>query len=422
MRALTLSLIFFTLCTIVGLGWTLDRLFNLYSNESSTEPLAVYQNMGQQLSTLLDQQALPERLLDQWPESQNIALDYIQEEALPVPNHLLTEFREGEPLILESDVDVSIYYYLPSHGDVLSLTPLELHPARNTRLKFLLTGLFYTGVGLLLLVWLYPLIKRLIALRKTAVEFGQGHLQQRIHTGGLSYIGDIETEFNRMADRIQTLIADNKLLSSAVSHDLRTPLARLRFGIDTLGETPDIATQEVYIKRLSNDLDEMEKLVSSLLSFARLDNVMSEATSSNVDLAQLVSECASLHAESDKTLDTKNIHSAAIQGNADFLAMLTNNLINNAMNHAHSTVRVALLAHKETISLEVADDGPGIPEEQRQSIMQPFHRGEGQSNGHGLGLAIVARVAQWHGATVGIEDCPQLHGALFRVRFPLNRR
>lgn len=432
MRALTLSLIFFTLCTIVGLGWTLDRLFNLYSSESSTEPLVVYQEMGQQLSTLLDQQSLPERLIEQWPERQSVSLDYMNEEALPVPENLLTEFREGKPLTLESDTDVSIYYYLPSHGGVLSLTPLALQPARNTRLKFLLTGLFYLGVGSLLLVWLYPLIKRLIALRKSAVEFGKGHLQERIPVGRFSYITDIETEFNRMADRIQILIADNKLLSSAVSHDLRTPLARLRFGIDTLGETPDIASQEVYIKRLSNDVDEMEKLVNSLLAFARLDNVMAAAQTSKINLTQLVSECVSLHVETDKTLDISGLQSATLQGNADFLAMLTNNLLTNAINHADKAVRIALTSDKHRVTLEVADDGPGVPEQSRQTIMQPFHRGEnhaegqarshGQTRGHGLGLAIVTRVAQWHGATVTVGDCEKLQGALFTVSFPIDQR
>lgn len=421
MRALTLSLIFFTLCTIVGLGWTLDRLFNLYSSESNTEPLAVYQQMGLQLSAVLDQQAIPERFIDQWPVNQTLAIEYLDEDALPVPEYLLDEFRAGKPLVLESDIDVSIYYYLPSHGDVLSLTPLAINPAKSTRLKFLLTGLFYLGIGSLLLVWLYPLLKRLIALRKTAVEFGKGHLQERVAVGRFSYITDIEKEFNRMADRIQALIADNKLLSSAVSHDLRTPLARLRFGIDTLSETPDLATQEVYINRLSNDLDEMEKLVSSLLSFARLDNVMAAAETTTINLAQLVTECASLHAETDKHLDISNIQPATLSGNADFLAMLTNNLITNAINHASNNVRVALFSNEDQIILEVADDGQGVPEENRQKIMQPFHRGEDKSTGHGLGLAIVSRVAQWHGATLSVGDCGTLRGALFSVSFPVDK-
>lgn len=455
MRALTTSLLIVTLLTILTLGWMLDRLFLHYASEpDTTQTLEVYRDIGQQIATMLDTHPQPGKMILQWPDNPTVALNLLSEESFPVPENLLTNFRDGEPLVLESDSDVTIYYYLPSHGQIVSLTPLNMKPARDSSLRLLLTMVFYIGVGALLLAWLYPLIKRLLALRHSAVEFGKGHLDSRVSIGGLSYITDIETEFNRMADRIQALVTDNRLLSSAVSHDLRTPLARLRFGIDTLSETPAGPAQDVYIERLSNDIDAMEKLVNSLLSFARLDHVLATAKFHSINIATLVEECVSLYADDTIEVTTRKIDSATINGNTDFLGMLTNNLLQNAVTHARSKVRVSLVAEAGSIILSVADDGPGIPPEQREAVMMPFQRGVAESveppheckqhqtrirtldqtqahdqihdqnyahtpgTGHGLGLAIVARLAQWHEATVTVTDSAELAGAHISVSFP----
>ena len=88
------------------------------------------------------------------------------------------------------------------------------------------------------------MVRRLLILSNVAKAFGEGDLNQRVKKGSVSYISDLENEFNHMANRIQTLVEDNKLLGNAVSHDLRTPLARLRFGIDALAETSDESVRE----------------------------------------------------------------------------------------------------------------------------------------------------------------------------------
>ncbi|MBX2824550.1 MAG: two-component sensor histidine kinase [Gammaproteobacteria bacterium] len=433
MRSLTASLLIVTLVTILALGWALDRLFLRYAGEpDSTDTLATYREIGQQLASVVDAQVIPGEFLEQWPDNSTVLLDLLDEDSFPVPENLLSGFRDGDPLVLESDSDVSIYYHLPSHGKILGLTPLNVSPAQHTPLRLILTMVFYIGVGILLLAWLYPLIRRLLALRYSAIEFGKGHLDSRVSTRGLSYITDIETEFNRMADRIQTLVTDNRLLSSAVSHDLRTPLARLRFGIDTLSETPADAAQQAYIERLSNDIDAMEKLVNSLLSFARLDHVMASAESKPTDLAGLVRECVNLYADEPIDVLSEHIEQVSVAGNTDFLGMLTNNLLQNAATHAKSTVQVRLVSQNNIANLIVEDDGPGIPDAQRETVMMPFQRGiqnketngvdtnsKNKKSGHGLGLAIVARLAQWHGASVKVTDSERLGGAQITVGFPL---
>jgi signal transduction histidine kinase len=164
---------------------------------------------------------------------------------------------------------------LPSLQQVLTLSvPQQTKQEDNLTLQVALTTVFYAGILLCVFIWLYPLIKRLRLLRSTAKNFGEGDFSKRIHISYTSYIVDIDNEFNRMAEKIETLVEDNKLLSNAVSHDLRTPLARLRFGIEALNETNNPENKEKYIRHLSQDIQEMENLVDVLLNYARLEQKM----------------------------------------------------------------------------------------------------------------------------------------------------
>jgi len=285
-------------------------------------------------------------------------------------------------------------------------------------------------------LWLSPLLQRLAALRQTAKSFGSGQLQARVTPGVFSYITDIELEFNRMAQRIQTLVEDNKLLSSSVSHDLRTPLARLRFGIDTLADCADPTMHQKYLSRINHDLDEMERLVHSLLRFARLDHHLTSANKAPVNLCDLTQECMLQYQEESIALAYHCTEATAcLHSNPEYLAMLINNLLQNAIKHANKRARLSIKATGKTIALAVSDDGPGIPPAQRASVLKPFTRhsatlpvdsgsadnatdsAQRHGEGYGLGLSIVERITQWHDARLSITDCPHLGGALITVTF-----
>ena len=197
------------------------------------------------------------------------------------------------------------------------------HTDEKTPLSLIFTVLFYLGILALILLWLTPLVKHLINFRETAKAFGQGDLNKRISVGSVSYINDIETEFNRMAYRIQTLVTDNKLLSSAVSHDLRTPLARLRFGIDTLAEEADPLIREKYQARISNDLTEMEVLVETLLNYVGMDQSMVTLEKSSINLAEVMNQCVESISPKEKQLNVEiNTVNATIVGEKRYLLML----------------------------------------------------------------------------------------------------
>lgn len=427
MRTLTLSLLMVVLASIVALGWALDHLYGYYTQNNATSDLANIQLLTTPLAQTINSIQNPLIFVAQWPAENAIPLELQAKANFPLPVAMQKDFDQGIPLLLESDNGVSLNYYLQAHQMVLTINLPDFQESEITPLKRLLTAFFYAGVLTLLLLWLYPLLTRLQLLRSTATTFGAGDLKARIDTRGLSYIREIEHEFNRMAQRIQTLIEDNKLLSSAVSHDLRTPLARLRFGIDTLADSTDITTFKKYYCRLDADLIEMEKLVGSLLSFARLDHSLTSTGKQPVDLTELLEQCIAQYYDEPVQLSIKVSKPVSpVNGSAEYLGLLVNNLVQNAVQHASEQVQIALTMHGDKLRLSVCDDGPGIPPAQRSSVMKPFNRGlpvksnmDGTTPGYGLGLAIVGRISQWHDAIVSINDCPILGGAEILIVFDL---
>lgn len=425
MRALTLSLLIVVLASIVGLGWALDHLYKMVTTVETTDVIADYRTLSSDLAFALNTSENPATFVESWPDHSTVPMTLQDKDNFPIPTAMASGFAQGEPLILESEQGISINYLLPRHQKVLTVSPDIKQRDNLPILQRVLTTVFYAGILLLMLLWLYPLLRRLKQLRSSAVKFGTGDLKTRIDTGGLSYIADIEYEFNNMAQRIQTLVEDNKLLSSAVSHDLRTPLARLRFGVDTLSDAKNPQAKQKYLDRINGDLDEMEKLVSSLLNFSRLDHSLTQIDKSSVNITQLIDEIVhQFHDENIQINFNSHEHDAAIPGSTEYLAMLINNLIQNASQYAESKVNIVVKSKNKSITLEVSDDGPGISQAQRAEVFKPFTKGEKNTpskHGYGLGLAIVSRIAQWHQAVVGIDQCPILGGARLTVTFDLRR-
>ncbi len=420
MSRLTLSLIFVMLLATVGIGWGLDKIFEQFGSESNKDLVSSYSHLGKQLALALDTQNNNQAFIKAWNtrHQNNIALVNIEQ--FPLPAEIISDFKLGEPLILESTNALSLHYYLPQQNKVLSFTPDEL-VINASNFNLALTASFYMGLLLIILVWLYPLIKRLQILRKSAIAFGKGNLSKRIHTHKSSYLYDIETEFNRMAKKIESLINDNKLISSAVSHDLRTPLARLRFGIDILSDTQDPLALQEHQQHLSADIDEMQNLVEVMLDYSKLEQSMIAINKTNVDLIQLINECIQQRQAQGLSIHLQTAsHKVWVSGDKQYLRMLLNNLLINAVEHSDGQVIVELITHKKLCDINIHDNGTGVNPEHRKNILKPFVRGSIKENnkGYGMGLAIADRITQWHQGAIYIDQSAILHGALFKVALP----
>jgi two-component system OmpR family sensor kinase len=426
MRTLTISLIAVILTATVGLGWLFDRVYEQYSTTGQNQGInavQVFEKLGSNLALTLEQLPNKQQFIKLWPTKNQYKLILIPLVDFPLPNQLVAQLKSGKSLLLETDDNLAFHYYLATSDELLIVKSPQLNIEQTDQPKnYIFTVLFYLALLLLLLLWLAPLIRRLIILRKTAKSFGEGKFSQRLKISSISYIRDIEIEFNHMAQRIENLIADVKLLSSAVSHDLRTPLARIRFGIDTLQEEDDPILRRRFEEKISNNVDEMTSLVETLLSYARLDQVMLEIKKDKVELSQLIANCLD-----NRNSDLVNIEfvrppdDVTVTGDKSYLTMLINNLLQNAIIYGHGQVVVKLFIKQNSVKITIEDNGSGIANEHREDIFKPFVRGNTKHEtikGHGIGLAMVKRILDWHQGSIEISNSSKLSGAQFTVTLP----
>ncbi|HBO0757927.1 TPA: HAMP domain-containing protein [Pseudomonas aeruginosa] len=294
-----------------------------------------------------------------------------------------------------------------------SLTPLF------TVLAYILLGVL---VGIALLVWVRPHWRDLETLRLAAQRFGDGDLSSRTRIFRRSDIRTLAQHFNQMADRIESLISNQRELTNAVSHELRTPISRLSFELEQLNKQVDAEVRHDLIEDMRADLGELEEMVSELLTYARLEHGNVGSHREIVDAASwLDSVVADVALEAEAAGVTCEISACQVEQiriEPRFMARAVINLLRNAIRHAHSRVEIALLDQGDSCQIRVNDDGPGIPADARQKIFEPFSRlddsRDRSTGGFGLGLAIVRRVAQWHGGYAEALETPQ-GGASFRL-------
>lgn len=431
MKKLITSLVLVVLVSIASLGWSISEFASLLDPDNDTQTpathLAALKLLGGTLArTLNEDSASQNGFIENWNQLNSEQLSLMSEADFVLPSGLKTEFYAEKSLLLESDDGISLHYLLPKTRQVLNINTDIVTPADvSFDLNKLYTMLFYGGLVVILLVWVSPLIRQLVNLSKVTQAFGMGDLQQRIPVQKTSYIGTIENEFNRMADRIQQLIDDKKLLSRAVSHDLKTPIARLRFGIEALEETQNEQLRVKYFQRLNRDLDTMEDLVMTLLSYARLDEANIEPDWQSIELNTWL--LATYQGQEYPGFSVELVTyptSLVIKTDPKYLSMQVNNLLSNALRFGKSKIRLSLAVEQGTTWLHVDDDGPGIDEHESAQVIKPFIRGQHSrgNSGHGMGLAIVDRIGCWMGTPLCIGRSADLGGARMSLKFTLQNR
>jgi signal transduction histidine kinase len=429
MRKLIISLVLAVLATITSLGWSISEFAALQNPEtetpSTTEHLAALTLLGVALSRSLDNETASNTpFIDNWNQHNSEQLSLIAETEFFLPEPLKLQFDTEASLMLESDEGISLHYLMPKTGQVLNInTGLTTPVDANSDLNELYTMLFYGGVVVIMLVWVSPLIRQLLHLSRVTKAFGMGELQQRMTVNKTSYIASIETEFNRMADRIQQLLDDNKLLSRAVSHDLKTPIARLRFGIEALEETKNEQLRVKYFRRLNQDLNTMEELVMTLLSYARLDQANIQPELQPIELNTWLQSKLATQVDCNHSLEfIPYTQPLTVNTDPKYLSMQVSNLLSNAERFGQSKVQVLVDIEDDAVWIHVDDDGQGIDAEEAEQVIKPFVRGQ-QSRGnagHGMGLAIVNRIGVWMGSQLSISRAPALGGARMSLQFKLH--
>jgi signal transduction histidine kinase len=292
--------------------------------------------------------------------------------------------------------------------------------------KFLFDLLFSLVVALIFCLFAlsvaWPYAKNLRRISIAAEAFGNGKLDARANLSPRSSLAHLANAFNSMADRIQELIRSHKELTHAVSHELRTPLARLRFSMEMISSVDESDKREKHLEGMRRDVDELDLLVSELLTYAKLDKSY-RPRMEPVDLGTWLTDLvAVLGAENSKADIECRISSpnpkVPLLASPQFLERALRNLLQNAVRYTNSRIQITLMTVDDQAIIHVDDDGPGIPLADRQRIFEPFVQLDAHSNpdlpGYGLGLAIVHRVATWHGGSVTVSEAP-IGGARFSL-------
>jgi signal transduction histidine kinase len=277
-------------------------------------------------------------------------------------------------------------------------------------------------VALAVAIGSYPIIRRLTRrveeLRHGVERWGEGDLSVRINDHGSDELAFLAQRFNHSAERVETLLKAHKSLLANASHELRSPLARIRMGMELMGPSASPEFQE----EIRRNIAELDQLIDEILLASRLDAKETDiGTIEPVDLTGLAAEeCARTDAELVPSADERSV---VVQGVVKLLRRAVRNLLENARRYSSGEVTVELRAANGFAELRVNDHGPGVPPSERERIFEPFYRLPGASERHGgvgLGLSLVRSIAQRHHGTVHCEDAPG-GGASFVLRIPCHQ-
>ncbi|MGE4241306.1 ATP-binding protein [Ramlibacter sp.] len=265
----------------------------------------------------------------------------------------------------------------------------------------------------------YPIVrritKRLDTLRSGVERWGEGDLAVRLDVSGNDEIAFLAQRFNHSAERIETLLKTHKSLLANASHELRSPLARIRMGLELMTPEPSASTRN----EITRNIAELDQLIDEILLASRLD--ASEPDVGTVEPVDLTGLAAEECARSGAELQTPDgAAPVVVPGVSRLLRRALRNLLENARRYSDGPVTLQLGREGAYAVIRVADRGPGVPAAERERIFEPFYRLSGASEregGVGLGLALVRSITHRHGGTVHCEENPG-GGARFVLRLP----
>ena len=278
------------------------------------------------------------------------------------------------------------------------------------------------GLALIMAVGLYPLsrgiTRRLEHLAEGARRWGSGDLAHRVPVVGKDEIALLAERFNHTAAALEALLAQERQMLATASHELRSPLARVRMALELLAEEPDPVRRGELSRRSAEDIAELDALVEELLLTARTQAGVPRRPFTEVEVFALVrteAEAVGARVSGDPIV---------ISGEPAMLKRMVRNLLVNARLHGQGgAIRAEIMRDGMNVRIAVEDDGPGVPESERERIFAPFYRAPGPrppgDTGLGLGLALVRQVARYHGGDVTYV-ARQPSGSRFEVRLPVS--
>jgi two-component system OmpR family sensor kinase len=298
--------------------------------------------------------------------------------------------------------------FLPADSPTHSGPPRMLPPSVQIGIALLASLLFSA-------IFATYLTRPIRHLRKVSTRLAEGDLDARVTPligNRNDELSDLGKDFDFMATRVQTLLNAQRQLLHDVSHELRSPVARMRLAVGLAQQQPE--KLQIALERIERETERLDELLGQILTLARLESNLSRDATEKVSLDELLEEIVqdvSFEAQAlNRSVTFKVVHSAELQGQRELLRRAFENVIRNALKYTAegTAVEVTLTADRRKPVVLIRDHGPGISDAELDKVFQPFYRvpekDKGQPSGYGLGLAIAKRALEKHSATIELSN------------------
>ena len=408
MKRLFISLYLLLSLSVLGIGWTLDSLWqkNVDDNNALDAPLVALAQLLAELPPDARQ-----RYLKAIPANPVMPLQLLNADQVALADN---QALSTSKVFTTTANDDSLLQFIRVDDQVLMAGPLDIDPRANLRSLF--TLFFYLSLALVALIWVGPLSRDLSILRKATKEFGEAKWDTRITLSNRSQVKPLANTFNEMARHISALIENQKHLSNAVSHEIRTPLARLKFALALMPMycQPDSDEQkrQDFLDEMQLDIKEMEGLLQELLTYASLESQREGIQLDEYDLINLINQSIKrLETLSPTPITLKaEVEKLPLFGEPALIERALQNLLTNAQRFARTEIIIEVKQTQHRVNLSVSNDGEPIPAVDLPKVFEPFYRSQSVQNGnkgHGLGLAIIKRIMQRHQGNVSVTSDAQ---------------
>ena len=334
--------------------------------------------------------------------------------------HMSGTSEHRMPALVDADGNASYLHDAASIDAIIRLGPV-IAPQESLLLR-MLPPLFYLSIFVVVGIWLRPLLKDVNLITDGAQRFAADYREPLRTAESTTELTGLASNIDDMSSRLSGLIRSQKELIAALSHEMRTPLARIRFALAVMGNKDEDGLRQ-RIDALNDDVQEIDDLIASMLSYARLDHPDIRMHWQEVPIdAWLHKIVAKPHDESIRISTHTEDGPDSVWMDSRLMELALSNLLVNACRYGDGAVRCTVAEDAGRYVLSVEDDGKGIPAAERETVFKAFTRIDDSRNretgGYGLGLAIVARIATLHGGDATVDTSADLGGARFSIRWP----
>ncbi|MEM0909458.1 MAG: ATP-binding protein [Pseudomonadota bacterium] len=404
MTRLFLSLYVFVALSIFSLGLGLETL--LFSNESTKSP------SQQAMQALLEANQSDEQALTTILTQSDAVFDRLERSQIEFINELGNSIKNNQLVYGMQNDKWTIYIPIVDGAVIVAQFPQTDAPSHAWSLYSLL---FFGSLGVALAIWVFPIgrdLKRLKIAAQSPMKNGQIDIPS---ISAHSPLYPLANGYRVLNSNVKQLLSKHRILVGAVTHEFKTPIARLKFALVNSGHYSD-----ANIAAIQSDVKDLENLVEEMLDFTRIESLESDLHIEDIPLVEFCRACVKRQLIPDALQIKVNGPDVTLSADAGFLARALENLITNAIRHAEKEIRLTI-ENKKEIVLYVEDDGAGVSDRDKSKVFEPFYRSDEHrsrgTGGTGLGLAIVQQVMLKHEGHCSVSDS-KLGGARFNLHFP----